>query len=150
MYFLNKVVLQFSKDFQLVKHGTIIKSLVCNNNHHNHNHNHNHNDQQQSSSSSSSSCIENYQYPLDGKWRVQWIHRRDHNSREDVEFTHSQAQIKIAFNQFTLYGTTYKICLGNNNCDGDGDGDDDSNSNGVYFDWPLGYRQVAESGLDLR
>ena len=91
-----------------------------------------------------SNSINKYQYPFDGKWRVQWQHSRNHSRHDDDDDIVSSDDITVVFNKFHCLGITYSLCLGNNN------EAEDSNSS-VYFIWPFNnVRQVVESGIDLK
>ena len=94
-------------------------------------------------------------YPLDGTWKLQYLKRQQ--DLDVVDDRLPTSNITVVGNKFMHQTTLYNICIpretGNVN-------DDNSNSSGsdhkVHFDWAIQdgdnqpYRQVVESGLDLR
>ena len=84
-------------------------------------------------------------FPMDGKWRVHWVHTEDGETHRDIDFTEA-TQINVVCNKFTFDGIIYNICLGMDENDGE-------HNNVVYFNWPTisdETQQVVESGLDLK
>jgi hypothetical protein len=109
-----EIVAQFSQDFRFIVRGVIVKSRDI-----------------------SAENIHSM-FPLDGNWIVRWQQVSDRGKdRNELD----GARINVSGNQFSLYGHSYLINLGNDN------------EKRVHFYWNNGVdestTQVVESGVDL-
>ena len=109
-----EIIAQFSQDFRYIVRGIIIKYRDF-----------------------STENIHSL-FPLDGKWVVRWQKSSDRGKdRNELD----RALINVSGNQFSLYGHSYSINLG------------DANEPRVHFNWngrvDENTTQVAESGVDL-